>query len=93
MINQQPQIANVSDINNRGGCTESGNKTNFRCYLCGYVFTVGDYYRRVDASGFGLTNPLVCAKCDGPDVLDKWRQHNALAVERFWWVGCPQCKV
>jgi len=83
-INQEPQIANVSDINN--GCKQGlGIETVFRCYLCGHVFTIGDYWRRVDASGFGLTNPLVCEKCDGPDVLDRWKQQNIDAANRFWW--------
>ena len=50
---------------------------HFRCYLCGYKFKIGDYWRCVftnrpgvdpDASG----NPLVCEKCDTSDVIERW---------------------
>lgn len=74
-IDQKAKIANVEDV----------NKPDFRCYLCGHHFNVGDQWRWVAASGFGLANFLVCAKCDGPDVLERWKQQNEEAGNRFWW--------
>ncbi|MDE2470790.1 MAG: hypothetical protein KGL35_19105 [Bradyrhizobium sp.] len=46
----------------------------FMCGLCGHKFVAGDVARwvvtndRNDCPG----NPLVCQKCDGPDVIDRW---------------------
>jgi len=28
----------------------------------------------------------VCVKCDGSDVIDRWRKHNEEANQKFWWM-------
>lgn len=60
----------------------------FKCYLCGYEFKKDDYWRWV--SGKGFPNLIVCDSCDGPDVLDKWKEANEkweLQKETgpYWW--------
>jgi len=64
-----------------------GSKQRFRCYLCGYKFKVGDFFRiqyTNDISGYG-GNPLICEKCNGPDVIDRWKavcdEYNS---DKFW---------
>lgn len=62
----------------------------FRCRMCGHTFVEGDVWRWVYTNGleggrYG-GNPIVCATCDGHDVIDRWK---ALCDEaysgRFWW--------
>lgn len=67
----------------------------FRCYLCGYKFVIGDLWRPVYANGggsakaprYGHGNFLVCEKCDGPDVLERWANHCEVADRCYWWMG------
>ena len=42
------------------------------CSLCGHTFKVGDYWRWVYAPGNYL-NLETCEKCDGADVLDRYK--------------------
>ena len=83
--NQKPRIATKKDIHANWNCGKNGKY--FRCHLCGYKFIEGDYWRCVLGSSKNLTNFLVCKKCDGEDVLDKWEKANKEAKGRFWWVN------
>lgn len=67
---QKQRIATEKECNNWGGNTESAKR--FRCYLCGHKFIVGDKWRWIYSASKGLYNFIVCEKCDGPDVLDRW---------------------
>ena len=64
----------------------SGSPENFRCYLCGHRFEVGDRWRFLLASHLGTINPLVCGFCDGPDVLERWVAHYKDAKQKYWWL-------
>lgn len=70
---------------------------DFRCYLCGHHFQVGDGWRWqyvgplgdkgpvIDGKRYGCCNFKVCDKCDGPDVIDRWvALHNEFHAPRFW---------
>jgi hypothetical protein len=53
----------------------------FRCYLCGYKFKVGDYWRCVftnyaNANPDAAGNPLVCRSCDdgNENVTKRWAE-------------------
>lgn len=88
MLDGKPQIATKEHCN----APWSGNKRNFRCGLCGYQFKVGDYWRFVYTNsipGYG-GNPLVCNKCDGPDVIEKWKAlcdewRKIWKSDKFWY--------
>jgi hypothetical protein len=64
---------------------------NFRCYLCGHKFKVGDGWRFV----FGQKSPnfMVCDSCDGSDVLDRWKEMCRVAKEKYWYFipNCTRC--
>lgn len=88
-FDEQLRAATEGDLRARWTGGKPGE--NFRCYLCGHRFKVGDMWRPVadnDGAGCGLGNFLVCATCDGPDVRARW---HAIAAElranreRFWW--------
>jgi hypothetical protein len=65
--------------------------SHFRCYLCGHRFKVGDVFRwqfTNNVKGAG-GNPFVCERCDGPDVVGRWK---AMREEwerdcggKWWW--------
>ena len=78
-----PQVATEADLRARWSFGKPGE--HFRCHLCGYKFRVGDVWRFVYSGGVGLLNFMVCEKCDGPDVLDRWKAHNEDLKRRFWW--------
>ncbi len=80
---QKPRAATESDLR----LPWSGAPRNFRCYLCGHHFEVGDVWRWVFSNGRGVINFLTCAKCDGDDVLDRFVAVAKEARERFWWLG------
>jgi len=85
---QLPQVADERDVD---GCWNGGKHGEyFRCYLCGYRFKVDDYWRWVYAGNTGLGNLIVCEKCDGNDVLERWRLANEEAEQRFWWLYINQ---
>jgi len=82
--NQQPRVATEADCKMRWSGGKPGER--FRCYLCGHRFVEGDTWRWVCANQVHLMNLLVCACCDGDDVLDQWVEHNRIRRERFWWM-------
>lgn len=82
----KPRIATEAECKFRWGGDAPGRR--FRCGLCGHKFKPGDQWRFVftnDKAGPYNGNPLVCATCDGPDVIDRWQ---ALCDEarspKFW---------
>lgn len=81
----KPFVATAEDCNGNWACKPNGER--FRCGLCGYRFKPGDvvrwqYTNNIPGAG---GNPLVCEKCDGPDVVKRWK---ALCDEwnsdKFW---------
>lgn len=67
----------------------SGSPKNFRCYLCGHRFQLGERFRMVFVER-GPSNVLACADCDGPDaeVQERWEALARRWEERrgiFWW--------
>jgi hypothetical protein len=81
--NQKPRIATEHDCRIRWRGAPPGR--DFRCYMCGHKFEVGDGWRWIWATYRGVINPIVCEKCDGPDVLERWLEQNEEAKRRFWW--------
>ena len=81
--NQRPWIVSEDDLK----LPWSGSPKNFRCYLCGHRFKVGDVCRWVFTNLIkgGGGNPLVCESCDGDDVIDRWVKAREEMRERFWW--------
>lgn len=59
----------------------------FRCCMCGHKFELGDVARwqYTNSTPGASGNPLVCAKCDGPDVVQRWASMRKEAYERFWY--------
>lgn len=67
--------------------------------MCGHRFSVGDVWRFVYTNGLPDTfeldgvnyskyggNPLVCAACDGPDVIDRWKAKcDDMYSDKNWW--------
>ena len=82
-LDGKPQVATEADLQARWSFGKPGE--NFRCYLCGHKFRVGDIWRFVYSGGVGLMNFTVCETCDGPDVLERWKAHNEDLKRRFWW--------
>jgi hypothetical protein len=80
---QKPRLATEHDLNAKWSGDEPGKR--FRCGLCGYKFTLGDTWRWVYAGKIGLSNFIVCDKCDSTDILDKWNNHYNEAKQRFWY--------
>ena len=70
----------------------SGNKKNFRCYFCGYKFSIGDGFRMIytnDIPG-SQGNPLVCDDCftDKEDTRKRWVLHCVTFKSfetKYWW--------
>ena len=78
---QKFRVATEEHVNARWGGIPNGKR--FRCYLCGHKFVVGDEWRWVMAKKFG--NLMICKKCDGPDVMERWYAANEELKTRFWW--------
>lgn len=78
---QKPRVATAEDCRATWGGGENGKY--FRCFLCGHSFQVGDVWRWVYTP---RGNPLVCASCDGPDVVERWEAARQEARTRFWWL-------
>jgi len=83
-VDQKPRVATEKDVQAKWGPRESGD--GFRCYMCGHRFEVGDVWRWVYAVSRSCINFLVCEKCDGENVLDRWVMQNEEAGQRFWWL-------
>lgn len=79
---QKPRIATEKEVPGNWGGYKDGRY--FRCYLCGYKFKVGDYWRWIYSKK--NINPIVCKTCDTEDVLEKWENANIELNQRFWWV-------
>lgn len=82
----KPFVATAQQCAARWGGAAPGER--FRCYMCGHRFEPGDVARwqyTNNLPGHYGGNPFVCARCDGPDVVDRWKAlcdeaHSA----RFW---------
>ncbi len=73
---QKPFVASPEDTKKRWG-------GGFVCKMCGHKFISGDTVRWVYANGtagMGTGNFLVCARCDGPDILDRAKADFELAL-------------
>jgi hypothetical protein len=79
---QKPRTATEADLL----APWSGHPRNFRCYLCGHRFKVGDVWRWVFSDGRRVMNFLTCEKCDGPDVLDRFADEVKRVKDSFWWM-------
>jgi len=72
-----------------------GGEGNFRCGICGYKFKENDVFRWIytnDLPGYN-GNPLVCEKCDGPDVIERWKKLvDEFNSSKYWYLrflcGC-----
>jgi len=71
---QKPRVATAEDIKAPWSGVKNGKR--FYCMLCGYHFQVGDIWRWVSGGKKHLLNLMVCEKCDGDDVLERWEK---------WW--------
>ena len=81
-LDQTPQVATEKHLALRWSGGKPGER--FRCYLCGHKFQVGDVWRFVLSTVW--INFLVCEKCDGEDVVDRWAQKIAELREKAWWL-------
>jgi len=79
---QKPRTATEEHVNARWGGEPKGKR--FRCYMCGHKFVVGDVWRWVMSKRY--SNFVVCEKCDGPDVLERWYTTIDELKTRFWWL-------
>lgn len=91
---QQPRVATKEECRAHWGGANNG--LLFRCGLCGHRFVVGDVWRVVYMGGkgynigqLGIPNGLVCARCDGQDVRERFVAHWQEAVTRFWHLFDP----
>lgn len=83
-IDQKPHIATERDC--KGSWLGGKNGKYFRCQLCGHKFVPGDIYRWIYCGDIKLTNIIVCEKCDGEDVKEKWLKTYRESKDRFWWL-------
>ena len=74
---QKPHIVTPEDV--RAPWSGHRNGKRFYCRMCGHQFLVGDSFRWVWAGVLtpARVNLLVCGKCDGDDVLERYQQ---------WWL-------
>ena len=79
---QKHRVATEEHVKAKWGGVSNGKL--FRCYLCGYKFKVGDTWRWVCSKVFH--NFLVCEKCDGPDINEKWAKHIEELKTKYWFV-------
>lgn len=61
-------------------------KEGLRCYMCGCEIPEGSVARWIYAGGLGTINFIVCASCDGPDVIERWKSHVETAKQKYWWL-------
>lgn len=95
-IDGKPLIATEDDCKARWNGSSPGEC--FRCGLCGYRFKVGDIWRCLYTNGETDTfvcnkkrfakysgNPLVCVKCDGVDIMQRWKAKcDEMYSDRNW---------
>lgn len=83
--NQKPRVATHADVfEYRWGCRPPGE--GLRCKLCGHKIQVGDTWRWVCCTSHGVMNLITCEKCDGTDVVERWKAHVEDSKQRFWWL-------
>lgn len=82
---QKPWIVTPEDCAADWGGGKGGK--HFRCHMCGHKFEPGDTARwqYTNSTPGASGNPLVCVKCDGPDVVERWKAMCTEAYGRFWW--------
>jgi hypothetical protein len=78
---QKPRVVTEKELKARWGGYSDGRM--FRCYLCGHRFQLGDVWRWV-YSPRKWHNFMVCEKCDGDDVLERWWKHMDDARTKYW---------
>ena len=83
ILDQKPHVATEKDCQAPWSGVKGGKR--FRCYLCGHKFEAGDTFRFVYGQGKTI-NFLVCDKCDGEDVFERWLEHHRIAYEKYWWL-------
>ena len=88
----EPQIATEGNIK---FWNDKPRGRQFRCYLCGYSFQLGDYWRYVydngtmkgiPASGANQGNFMVCKNCDCDNIREKWLEHCKDIPTKYWWL-------
>jgi hypothetical protein len=83
----KPRIATEKECQAPWGGVKGGKR--FRCYLCGHRFRVGDQYRWVYTNsipGHYDGNPMVCVRCDGDDVVERWKARcDEMYSGKNWW--------
>ena len=80
---QKQRVATQEDC--RGPWSGGRNGERFRCYICGYKFLPGDNWRWVCGGDLQTINFIVCDRCDGPDVKERWiKHHNLMHRCAFW---------
>jgi hypothetical protein len=57
----------------------------FRCHLCGKRFAEGDIFAIIFAPS-PAGNALICERCDGPDVVERWLQRVRHIQAEAWWL-------
>lgn len=80
--NQRQRMANEHDLKARWNGGKPGEK--FRCYLCGHKIKYGELWRWVYGRGKTI-NFMVCNKCDGPNLFDRWLEHHDYCKNSMWW--------
>lgn len=83
--NQKPFTVTDKDL--RASWSGGKNGIFFRCGLCGYRFQIGDTARWVFTNNVpgAPGNPLVCQRCDGDDVIDRWKAKWKVFESSEWW--------
>ena len=86
---QQPRVATEEDVKAPWSGIRNGKR--FYCRLCGHQFQVGDTWRWVCAGSIHRLNLMVCASCDGEDVLVRWenwwKEWEELAQNKFRYIA------
>jgi len=82
---QKPRVVTEKHYPGNYGGYKDGR--NFRCYMCGHYFKIGDIFRRVCPGNKGVTSLLVCEKCDGPDIIDRWVKRVNELKTKYWWLN------
>lgn len=83
---EKPRVVTKERYPGNWGGYKDGRK--FRCSMCGHYFKIGDIFRWVMGTRKGVLNLMVCEKCDGPDILDRWVERVKEYEDnkdKFWW--------
>ena len=68
-----------------------GDRTGFRCHLCGHRIQAGEAYMMLYANDMQPApgNALICCEhqTDTIDALrERWFAHATDGLQRFWWM-------